>query len=136
MNSFKIAILLCLTGVFAMIVAPSYLTPNVVKAYSCSSSSSIHAIGASSSVSGSSDSCATTASSSSSTPFNCAMNCVLTNPPPPNGEGTAFQPIGAGVTFSGGGSQSSCLSVSANQNAGGLAIGAFPQQGSCTSHSP
>ena len=127
--SWTIAITISIAGMF-LVLNP---TPSVVLAYSCSGSSSIHAGGASSSVSGNSGSCATSASSSSSAK---GFGVGFFNPFPPNHSDNAFlNTPGAADTFSGGGSTSSCLVISANHASVGSVRGSFPQQGSCSAHS-
>lgn len=129
--SMTIAISICAASVLLILMLQA---PNVAKAYSCTSSSSIHAGGASSSVSGNSGSCATGASSSSSAK---GFGVGFFNPFPPNHSDNAFLDTpGAADTFSGGGSKSSCLAISANHASVGNVRGSFPQQGSCSSHSP
>jgi hypothetical protein len=114
-------------------------TPNVAKAYNCSSSSSTtNGNHESSSISGPSGSCATSTSSSSKT--NSIGGGHLIGPPPPNSSGSSstFPPNpGASISNSLGGAQSSCLSNSASHtNVGQSVGGSTPGSISCSTHNP
>ncbi|PWU81478.1 MAG: hypothetical protein DLM72_06825 [Candidatus Nitrosopolaris wilkensis] len=112
-------------------------TPNVAKAYSCTSSSStMNGNGGTTRVSGSSGSCATSAAAASSSH---SVSGFIQNGSPPNidARSTSTSPgsPGSSASLSVGGTHSSCIAESTNHNVGGLVV--FDSQlGSCSAHSP
>jgi|GEM_PF-2258757 len=119
--SLLMAIAIATASVLAMILAPIATTPNVAKAYSCSSSSSAAKTpSSSSSVSGTkgfvpskTGSCSTSSSSSSK-----ATGFLADSHAPPSSnfdvQANIGFPSGATTSSSSGGSQSSCSSSSAD----------------------
>ncbi|MDQ6862788.1 MAG: hypothetical protein M3044_03075 [Thermoproteota archaeon] len=138
----KLGLALGIAISFAALLVSLNTTPNVAKAYSCSSSTStIRGNSATTSVSGSSGSCAT---GSASTSTANSPGGFIRNGSPPNFDGRSSANVGIGPgtsdSFSAGGTQSNCVATSGpipgpDRISGATTI-TDSQHGSCSAHSP